>query len=593
MKHTHRCLKAPAPSLSFHLKNIVIMKKTLAFIFFVAITCGYALAQPYGRHHYPTTAIMSSGYRTVWPGNEGFIMAGATGSLIHIEKTDLGGTMPSQTGPTSFQANYTLTSGGLTCMGMTAGTVTPQGGVCAIEGVPPGMAYNYVMAANFTEGVSVTYIDANGAVVNTVAFRFPYDNPTLTRPTVVHEQNGAVYVCGTFDNDIYVFKIQPNGVLAWSNTYVVTGSTSQPSFGSQPHDMILSRPTGEVVIVGTVMPGALFMKLDPNTGAINNFQTYGPNGDCFFSTIKNTIFGDFVVGGLYLNSNNVPAGNPIMMRLTQAGGIIWNTRLITGVPGQNSFGDIIGIEERFNPFTASPEYYGVTETNNNGCTVYGTSVFKLDAAGNPYPGNNEFHYTNDLAGSVINLTINENTPPTSDVGFQIQADGATASVNGYILQESYFNGITFDLSTGCSEILTVCQSGQGPQQMSHQVGIKPGVTQCNDITTTDIAAGSYNSICLSASVPGGSNLKAPLAIQVPGKNTKTVNVHPNPGNGMYTFELGWEAQLIVSDMFGKTLLKTQLAPGNNHIDLQSYPAGIYNAHISYNGKTETVQLVKE
>lgn len=564
------------------------MKKSLAVLFIAAISCGQAYAQPYGRQYYPSSSVMTSGYRTPSPGNEGFIMAGISGSQAHIDKTTMGGSMPSQTGPLSFQRDYTFTSLGMSCMGIATGSIMPpQGGVAAIEAVAPNSTYNYLMAANFPEGVAVTYLDINGAVVNTVAFRFANAaTGMMVRPTITQDPSGAVYVCGVYNLQIYAIKINASGSLAWGNIYSVTGIT-QPSGGAWPKDMIIDKPTGEVVLVGSVLPGAFYLKLDRNTGNVNVFRTYGPNGDCHFSTIKNTVAGDFVVGGIYLNSSNMPVGNPIMMRLDQAGGIIWNTRLITGVPGQNSLSDIRGIEERVSPNTGQREYYGVTETNNNGCTVYGMSVFKLDGAGIPVPGINEFHYANDAAYSVVNLSINDNGP--ADVGFHIYTDGSAASVNGHLLQESYFNGVS--LSGSCWEMLTACTYAQGPKYMQHQIQLTPAIQQCNNVVTTDVVSGSNLQICLSSSISGGSNWKM-TGIQ-DAKDTKGISIYPNPGNGVYHVELAYDAQLVIYDVMGKEILQTPLKAGSNSISLLPYAPGVYNARISGNEKTETIQLIKE
>ncbi|MGL5889115.1 MAG: T9SS type A sorting domain-containing protein, partial [Bacteroidia bacterium] len=79
----------------------------------------------------------------------------------------------------------------------------------------------------------------------------------------------------------------------------------------------------------------------------------------------------------------------------------------------------------------------------------------------------------------------------------------------------------------------------------------------------------------------------------------SVNVFPNPGNGIYNIQISGVAQeyaLEVVDLTGRVLVQqqNQAAYGqlNTQIDMSSYAAGSYILRISANGASQFVKLEK-
>jgi len=125
-------------------KNKPKMKNIFATAMLLSSLAG--LCQPYGQEFIPNNSVMTYGNRTeiVYPG---FIMAGMNGTDIHIDKTTVGGAIPTAFGPMSWQHEYPLTENGVSCL-FSSGYVSTCVGVTVIDLNPASLNAYYIIVGN-------------------------------------------------------------------------------------------------------------------------------------------------------------------------------------------------------------------------------------------------------------------------------------------------------------------------------------------------------------------------------------------------------------------------------------------------------------
>jgi hypothetical protein len=105
---------------------------------------------------------------------------------------------------------------------------------------------------------------------------------------------------------------------------------------------------------------------------------------------------------------------------------------------------------------------------------------------------------------------------------------------------------------------------------------------------------------IAGGTPGLVNSNPGSAISNPGESVSDITVYPNPGNGIYYLEFNnprnGEYQIKILNMVGETVngIKGQKLPKSERvvIDLTNQPEGIYFIQVFFNGKMETVKLIK-
>lgn len=71
------------------------------------------------------------------------------------------------------------------------------------------------------------------------------------------------------------------------------------------------------------------------------------------------------------------------------------------------------------------------------------------------------------------------------------------------------------------------------------------------------------------------------------------SVYPNPGRGLFTFELNEEAQVLIFNAIGELVMSKQLAAGRTELDLSVFATGIYSVQVKTANASQFVKLVKE
>jgi hypothetical protein len=72
-----------------------------------------------------------------------------------------------------------------------------------------------------------------------------------------------------------------------------------------------------------------------------------------------------------------------------------------------------------------------------------------------------------------------------------------------------------------------------------------------------------------------------------------LQLYPNPGTGLYTLVVTEQADVIVSNVIGEIVLKQSIGRGDNVLNLEKYPNGIYSVSVIANGRSSTLKVVKQ
>ena len=72
-----------------------------------------------------------------------------------------------------------------------------------------------------------------------------------------------------------------------------------------------------------------------------------------------------------------------------------------------------------------------------------------------------------------------------------------------------------------------------------------------------------------------------------------VNIYPNPNNGVFTIDLSSEKMIEISNILGENIISKQLPQGQNHIDMNGQPTGIYFVKIKSGNKQQVIKIIKE
>ncbi len=71
------------------------------------------------------------------------------------------------------------------------------------------------------------------------------------------------------------------------------------------------------------------------------------------------------------------------------------------------------------------------------------------------------------------------------------------------------------------------------------------------------------------------------------------NVYPNPGRGLFIFELNEEAVVLVFNTLGELVMSKQLTAGRTELDLSPFATGVYQVQVKTANATQFVKLIKE
>jgi hypothetical protein len=512
-------------------------------------------------------------------------------------------------------------------------------GVTIIE-TNPGTAggANYAIAVGHSQGIFFATLGAGGNVLTQLYWNFPVGSFNNRNPSIRESvaNPGQYYICGnsidvcggTILGTAYVMKVTAAGAVIWANTY----GGQMPYM--EPRDLIESPYNpNELVVVGRadVTPvataaDAFFMKLNANTGAmlfLNHYNWNLASNDWFSSIeIANSPgpMGNqqgYVLGGrAYGNMGPMPSSTnarylQMITKLDQFGGVAWSTLIkpFASVFNQLSGEEINRVQERFNAYTGTWEYYGVGRANYRtgagGAIIPNRNlvVYKLDNFGQNTLVPNEFHYF-WLGGNApsspafaspytfSDLTVIGNGFGADD-GFQ--AYGTTLNSANHYMVKAYYNGVS-----GCFErILQIDSVFRGVSLIGNIVIPHVPTYTCAGFIAWTPTPRPINYGCYAPVVGGGSNLRmsATGTATINGQNG-SANVYPNPVSRVATITVPGKAEIAIYNNLGQLVYEsTATNPNGSELNVDfnalGLKAGFYSVEINTDQEISNYKIVYE
>jgi hypothetical protein len=172
---------------------------------------------------------------------------------------------------------------------------------------------------------------------------------------------------------------------------------------------------------------------------------------------------------------------------------------------------------------------------------------------------------NDAAGCSSTKTVTITQPAAIDASTTLTGSTIRANATGATYQ--WIN---------CADNTPV--SGQTAQTFT------PSVNGSYKVTVT-MGACSNTSSCVAVVV---SNVGIEEQAGIAG-----LQLYPNPGTGLYTLVVTEQAEVIVSNVMGEIVLKQSIGKGDNVLNLEHYPNGIYSVSVIAKGRSSALKLVKQ
>ena len=74
--------------------------------------------------------------------------------------------------------------------------------------------------------------------------------------------------------------------------------------------------------------------------------------------------------------------------------------------------------------------------------------------------------------------------------------------------------------------------------------------------------------------------------------TSSINLYPNPTNGLFTIELNALTHIVITNSLGQTVFNETVNEGKQILTLKNQESGLYFVKLNQNGKQQTIKLFK-
>jgi hypothetical protein len=78
-----------------------------------------------------------------------------------------------------------------------------------------------------------------------------------------------------------------------------------------------------------------------------------------------------------------------------------------------------------------------------------------------------------------------------------------------------------------------------------------------------------------------------------GGHTTSINVYPNPNNGLFIIDLNTTSQVSITDALGQVVFNETLSIGKQNLDIQNHASGIYFVKVIQQDKQDIIKLIKK
>ena len=186
---------------------------------------------------------------------------------------------------------------------------------------------------------------------------------------------------------------------------------------------------------------------------------------------------------------------------------------------------------------ASNDSYTVTGTDANGCV--------------------------SATGAVSTVTVNALPVLTAATNNTLLCVGQTATL-------SVSGATTYTWST---------------TENTTSIAVSPTVQTTYTVNGTD-ANGCSNNITVTQNVSACTGI-ATLS------NDASINVYPNPNNGLFTLELTTTSKVTVTNALGQVVITETFEAGKHNLDIHNETTGVYFVKVIENNKQQIIKVIKE
>jgi hypothetical protein len=250
--------------------------------------------------------------------------------------------------------------------------------------------------------------------------------------------------------------------------------------------------------------------------------------------------------------------------------------------------------------------YSVTGTNSVGCD--GTSVVSVSLMPQPnisITGNTVICY-----GGTVNLNVQGastyswstgattssiSVSPTTAAVYTVTGTGTVNSCSSVLQQSVIVNPLPVMSTTGTgimclgqtATLSACCAAGYF---WSHGAGNTATVIVSPSTNTTYTVNGVSLAGCTKS-------VSATVFVSIcTGMNefaqNEILRIYPNPSNGEFIIEVSGSTRLVIYDLLGSVMLEKELSEGENKINMDIFPDGVYFGTFRMNGESKTVRIVK-
>ncbi len=255
--------------------------------------------------------------------------------------------------------------------------------------------------------------------------------------------------------------------------------------------------------------------------------------------------------------------------------------------------------------------YSVTVKNSIGCVATVSFAITQPAAVSATLGTVNNVSCNGLNNGSASVNASGGT---GTLTYSWMPSGGTAATAGSLAPGNYT--VTVKDANNCTTSSTVA--------ITEPAAIDAGVTQSGAVIAANLSGATYQWInCGTGNSPIGGQTAQSFTATASGsyavivtfggcsKTSVCTNItisatgigeqapvsglqlYPNPGTGLYTLSVSENAELIVSNVIGEIILKQAVTKGDNSLNLEKYPDGIYSVNVIANGRSSVLKVVKQ
>jgi hypothetical protein len=540
---------------------------------------------------------------------------------------------------------YTGTITGMPLTGATSNWVAP-GGVTSGSVTPANLAItvgstvtNSVICSGNSTTLSGTGANTyvwTGGVTNTVAF-----TPTVTNTYTVTGTNTLTGCTNTAVSSVTVNALPVvsvnsaticngqnttltstgGGTYLWSTGAVTSTITASPSSNAVYTSTVTSAAGCTATATGSVTVNSL-PTISVNSGSICAGQSFTmipsgadtytySNGSSVATPSANTTYSVSGTNTLTGCVSNVDAESNVTVNAlpvvsVSSGSICAGQSYTIIANGASTYTSVPSIAGPVVTPTATTDY-SITGTDANGCVTANAVVSSVTVNALPTISVNSGaicagqSFTMAPSGAVTYTYSNGSSiaTPTANSTYSVSGTDANGCVSNVDAVSSVtvnslptVSAVTNNTLLCTGETATLTASGTATTYTwsttdnTTTVAVSPTVQTTYTVNGTD-ANGCVNSTTVTQDV------SLCTGIVTLSNSNASVNVYPNPNNGLFVLELTTTSKVIVTNALGQVVIAETFEAGKHNLDIQNEATGVYFVKVIENNNQQIIKVVKQ